>query len=75
MVSALWANSDEVGSILERSDMAFRDFGCAPQLVQAAGVMVSLRRGPAQPQLWVRAGFARREKELNGSGFFNASKA
>jgi hypothetical protein len=32
MVSALWANSDEAGSILERSDMAFRDLVFAPQL-------------------------------------------
>jgi len=31
-----------------------------------AGIMVSLRRHPAQPQLWVRAGFVM--EGLNESG-------
>jgi hypothetical protein len=37
--------------------MTFRFKLCAATY-RAAGIMVSLRRHPAQPQLWVRAGFA-----------------
>src|SRR3954452_19413623 len=56
MVRALWENSAEPGSIVERSDMAFRVFKLYAATHRAAGIMVSLRYGPAQPQLWVRAG-------------------
>jgi hypothetical protein len=43
--------------------MAFPRFGYPPQLARAAGIMVSLRRHPAQPQLWVGAGFACPEED------------